>query len=55
MTVDPKGPFDMGREGQQIAEERRQMEQAMSASRKSHADYIKQQSFGHMQEQSIFE
>ena len=44
VTVDPKGPFDMGREGQQIAEERRQMQQAIAASQRSHADYIKQRS-----------
>lgn len=32
VTVDPKGPFDLGREGQQLAEERRQMERAIAES-----------------------
>lgn len=36
VTVDPKGPFDMGREGQQISEEQRQMQQAMTESVKLH-------------------
>ena len=36
VTVDPKGPFDMGREGQQISEEQRQMQKAMAESVKLH-------------------
>ena len=44
ITLDPKGPFDMGRDGHNASEDKRQIEQAIAASQASHHEYLNQRS-----------
>ena len=43
VTVDPQGPFDLGREGHLESEEKRQMEQAIKESQVAHRKHLVRQ------------